>query len=561
MNDKKTTRVLLVILTAAFLIRLWGTWNVSTTDEYNEVFEALRICSGHFNLERWIKRFYLYILAFEYGFYYIVGWLAGAFHDPMDFAAKIVRDMEPLFLLGRMTSVIAGALTVGLLFRIGEKFFSVRTAVIASLLLCLTVFHVDLSQQAKVDATLGLLITASFYFMFRILSTDSGNKWDYAWLGFFMALAVQTKINAITLFVPLGVALLYNYRDKKISLKLLGFFALFFLAGFVLSNPPVAIAPLKFAQNIIGLKRVYTETINAAPNELIGFLAYPLFYFRAMGPFIAIITVAAIVYAFRDRDPKKMVMISFIFAFFLMMGASKNLAAPYYLIPLAPVLYLLSGAFIDNVYIRITEWRQFSKAALTSMTIVFAVVCFWVPAQEVFYHDLSLRGTNTRYLARDWIETNIPFGSRILMDSGKSINSSAPPIAENRESIERTLMNARKNISEGKIVHEMVDRNALIYYELLLKTVPERAYDITSTMYGLKVETLDYYIANGYNYLIISEEMKNIRTEEYAKTNTPKIAEFYSSLDTDKRVQLIKTIAPTLENSGSVFLIYKVTGR
>jgi len=50
----------------AFLLRIWGIWNADSTDEYNEVFEALRVCSGHLNYERWFKRFYLYILSCEY---------------------------------------------------------------------------------------------------------------------------------------------------------------------------------------------------------------------------------------------------------------------------------------------------------------------------------------------------------------------------------------------------------------------------------------------------------------------------------------------------------------
>jgi hypothetical protein len=102
------------VVLIALLIRLYGIWNVTTTDEYNEVIEALRVCSGHFNFERWIKRGYLYILAFEYGVYYVIGWIFNAFSSPVDFAEKLVRNMEPLFVLGRITSAVSAACTVGL---------------------------------------------------------------------------------------------------------------------------------------------------------------------------------------------------------------------------------------------------------------------------------------------------------------------------------------------------------------------------------------------------------------------------------------------------------------
>jgi hypothetical protein len=336
-------------------------------------------------------------------------------------------------------------------------------------------------------------------------------------------------------------------------------FALFFVLGFVLANPPVVMAPLRFAENIFNLKRVYSETINAAPNEILGFFAYPLFYYRSMGPLISIITAVSLFHALIQKKPVHIVILSFLVAFYLLMGSTKNLFAPYYLIPVMPVLYLLVGDFLTTIYSWATVRLPVSRIASFSAVGLTSALCLYIPVSNVVYHDLSLYGKNTRYLAKDWIETNIPFGSKILMDSGKSINSSAPPIAENRQSIERTLANARKNISEGKIVHEMVDKNALIYYELLLKTVPDKAYDITSTMFGLKVESLEYYIATGYGYLIISEDMKLARTGEYARTNMPKIAAFYSSLDTDKRIKLIKTISPGPENSGTVFLIYNVS--
>ena len=209
----------------ALLIRLWGIWNVTTTDEYNEVFEALRVCSGHFNYERWFKRFYLYILAFEYGIYYSIGWIFNAFSSPMDFATKIVRNMEPLFILGRITSAVAGACTVGVLYKIGIKFFNKRVAIISSLLLTFTVFHIYLSQQAKVDALLGLLIVSSFYYIFKLQQSTVWNKWDFLWCGFLMALAIQTKIVAVVLAVPFIIAVYRNSLKPSETIKYIVKFA------------------------------------------------------------------------------------------------------------------------------------------------------------------------------------------------------------------------------------------------------------------------------------------------------------------------------------------------
>ena len=95
-------RWLIVILFVGFLIRFWGIWNIEQTDEFNEVFEALKVDSGRLNLLRWNKKVLVYILAIEYGIYFCAGWVTGLFQSVPDFISKIVINMQPLFILGRI---------------------------------------------------------------------------------------------------------------------------------------------------------------------------------------------------------------------------------------------------------------------------------------------------------------------------------------------------------------------------------------------------------------------------------------------------------------------------
>lgn len=560
METSQKRKVLVSLCLVAFLVRLWGIWNVSTTDEYNEVFEALRVCSGHLNFDRWIKRLYLYVLAFQYGLYFSVGWLVGFFHSPTDFAEKIVRNMEPLFVIGRFTSVMAGTATVAVLYKIGTQFFSRRAAIVACALLTLTVFHIDLSQQAKVDALLGLLVSTSFYFILRILASDATSKRDVAYCAIFTAFAVQTKVNSVVLMLPFLVTMAFCFRNLRETANLLVRFAMFFVVGFIVANPPVLLAPMRFLQNMVGLTNVFNTPVNTVPSDVVGFLAYPVFYYQEMGPLVSLCTVLALIYCLQSFNRQRIVVLSFVAPFSLMMGALTSLVAPYYLIPIAPLLYILVGDFLNQVLSKVK--MQGSGALIHSNwgQALFLCALLFVPATNVWSHVLSVSGKNTRYVARDWIEANIAPGSKILMDSGKSINSSGPPIAESREDLQRTIEDAQANIRQGKIVHEMVDSNALIYYELLVKTVPSVSYEITSTMFGLRVENLDYYLANGYQYFVISESMKEARTGRYSKATTPRLADFYGSLDTDGRLKLIKVIGPTPKNRGDRFYIYQLVG-
>ena len=87
-------KFLLIVLTIGAFMRFYGISNAENTDEYNEVMEALRVASGKFNYERWMKKGFQNILAIEYGVYFVFGYLINMFSNPMDFAEKIVRDID-----------------------------------------------------------------------------------------------------------------------------------------------------------------------------------------------------------------------------------------------------------------------------------------------------------------------------------------------------------------------------------------------------------------------------------------------------------------------------------
>ena len=543
----------------AICLRLWGIWNVSTTDEYNEVLEALRVGSGHLNYDRWFKRFYLYILAVVYGVGYVAGWLLDFFSNPMDFATKVVRNMEPLFIAARVVSATAGALTVALLYHIGRMYFSRRAAVIAALLLCFTDFHIYLSQQAKVDAVLGCLIVISLGIILKIAQSSDARPRDFFWCGVAMALAIQTKINAVALGVPFVLALWFGGAGIITTIKMgIVRYLPGFIIGFVIGNPAVVFAPLRYLRRLTGLGEVYTTAINVVPHETIGFLSYPIYFYRSLGAVVSLAAIAACLFVLFKPDHRRLILLAFILAFYLLMGASRNLIATYYLIPALPALYLLIGDGIEALLSRIADRRPDLPNLAQSGFALALILLLVMPAYISLKHEIALYGPNTRYLAKDWIEKHIPAGSKILMDSGKSINSFAPPIAENLTSIDRIRNEARRNVAEGVIVHGMVDQNALVYYDLLAATVPPLAYDITSTRFGLQVASIDDYQAEGFDYFVISAEMKQNRTSDWFTERNPAIAAFYRALDTDRRLRLAKVIEPDHTHLGDTFYIYRL---
>jgi len=287
------------ILLLALFLRLWGIWNANSTDEYNEVFEALRVCSGHFNFERWGKRFYLYILSVEYGIYYSIGWILQIFDNSIDFATQIVRNLTPLFMLGRITSAIFGTASVFMTYLVGKSLANKKVGLIAALFLCLNVVNIELSHYARVDATLCFVVLIAFYLVVRIHNADleAMSKW-YVLAGLFSGIAFQNKLPAVILVIPFLVAHLFKCQRKNllkgIFCKELGYYGVFFIFGLIIGNPAILFAPVKFVTSFLGTGSVYTTPINETKSDHIGFVAYIIYFYRELGALLAILAAYSV---------------------------------------------------------------------------------------------------------------------------------------------------------------------------------------------------------------------------------------------------------------------------
>ena len=100
----------------------------------------------------------------------------------------------------------------------------------------------------------------------------------------------------------------------------------------------------------------------------------------------------------------------------------------------------------------------------------------------------------------------------------------------------------------------LVNQQGLILYEMMLKSIPNIAYDITSTYRGLNVEDLDYYIKNGFEYAIISHDVVSTLRSQKNRKLYPKSNAFYNEVQ--KELTLLKTISPGKFNSGDTFYVY-----
>ncbi|MFX0125847.1 MAG: ArnT family glycosyltransferase [Candidatus Hodarchaeota archaeon] len=546
-------QLLLIILFVGFLLRFWGIWNIERTDEFNEVFEALKVDSGRLNLDRWNKKVLIYILAVEYGIYFCIGWLMGIFSNVSEFASKIVTDISPLFLIGRTTSALFGTIVIFVAYKIGTLLFDERVGLLASLFMCFNFVHVEHSHLVLVDITMSLAVVCTFFFAIKV--AYGGQRKHYFFAGFFTGLAIVAKIPSVfILFSLLTGHLLFCYKEggsitqpgshRHIPILLAGI-----CFGVILGNPGILIAPGQYFKYLVSLIGAYQGTSDKIPyfTSTNGYLFYLKSMASNMGLPVLLCSLSSILFS-KKHWKEILLLVSFLLPFYLFISNSKWFVADRYLIPIYPFLSVLASAFVIHMLLRISR---------ESLAIIVGIALIIVPASRIILFELSLTKQNTRYWAKEWIEKNIPKGSKILIDSGRTINTYSPPLIPNAENLAKMIRKIG-NLEEGATFDEsrIADAKSSIYFKYLLASLPETTYDLTSTERGEAVRKYEYYVENGFDYIITSDNITWRTKVPPWRQQFPEQAMTYDHVET---MEPIKVFAPDRYRSGPVIKIYAVS--
>lgn len=548
-------KILLSILVLSFVLRVWGIWNIEQTDEFNEVFEALKVDSGSLNLDRWNKKVLIYILAVEYALYFGMGWLFGIFSSVSDFASKIAVDMAPLFIIGRVTSAIFGTAIVFITYLVGKRLFDKEAGLYAAIFLCFNFVHVEHSHLVLVDITMTLFVMLSFYF--AVCMMYQGTKKEYFLAGLFAGIAIVAKVPAIFILISVGIAHAIVSYEKSGNLKNIVFdgkvifIILGIIAGGILGNPAILLAFPKYLEWLRSLLGAYQGTVDqiAYWTPVNGFVFYLKTLSRNLGLPLLGLTIAGLLYFIARPRREILLLLSFILPFYFFMANSKWVLADRYMIPIFPFLSVIAGGFLYEIKARM-KIRKFVMA----VTLVILLI---IPLKSVSIFEISLLQKNTRYWAKEWIESNIPKGSKILIDSGRTINTQSPPLFNNRENI-IAIMNKIENLEEGETFDDsrIVDFRSAVYFKYMLNNLPSVTYDLTSTELGKKVKNIKYYRENGYDYIVTSSDITWLAENEKWANTYPESAMFYKSLK--KEFKIVKDFNPGVTRSGPRIVIYKV---
>jgi len=558
---KGNVAMLLVVLVVAAAFRYYGLSNADNTDEYNEVFEALRVASGRFNVNRWHKKGFQNILAVEYGIYFVVGYVAGLWHSTMEFAATIINDMQPLFLIGRYTTATMGTASVVLVYWIGCRLYNPRVGLIASALLAGCTMHVWTSHLVNTDIPLTFFFLLALVFIVRFVS--SGARRDYCLAAIFAAVTVNIKIIGVGILIIYALAYLQpRLREgltwvQALTDKELRYAVLCFVGGLLLSNPAILVGFKQWLMYFVWQYGIYTNVYDEVPYAIQdnGFYTYAILWYKEFGPPLTILTVGGLVMAAVKRTNWDLTFLAFLITMYGILGGTTFLVQNRYLMTLVPVVFLLVGRLVDA---GVSRMGVFQVPAMVCIVAASAAA----PYYQAVIQARSLTEENTSVISRQWIERHIPSGSKILVDGGHTILTSGPRLQQSREKLTQQL-DVVRSLKEGETYDspqvKVVDSYAAIYFELLLKTNPPITYDLTTTELGRQIEPLEYYVEHGFEFYIHNADYEDNLNDYNWRAKYPQSTRFFESLGTS--LELVATFTPDRYRSGPPIKVYRFPRR
>jgi len=142
---------------------------------------------------------------------------AANIHPPLYFL--LLRGWVALFgdseFATRFLSVLFGAAAIFMMYKVGSLFFDQEVGILSSLLLAVSRFHIQYSQEARAYTLMALLTLLSIYFFKRFL--EDGNRWVS--MGYILSTAFLAYTHVFGLFIIAAenlyvAALLFPSRER-----------------------------------------------------------------------------------------------------------------------------------------------------------------------------------------------------------------------------------------------------------------------------------------------------------------------------------------------------------
>ncbi|UCD15414.1 MAG: glycosyltransferase family 39 protein, partial [Candidatus Omnitrophota bacterium] len=385
-------------------------------DEKRQVLDALSMGARH-NLipcEYTYPALHKYILLVGFGISFFVGYICRMFSGVSDFVFSFLINAGPIFLVGRLISVVFGMLMVIPVYFLSKKLFSKTAGLIACIFSMFMVQLVMHSQWATADIMLAFLSICAFYYILKCTLTVVKRP-DFLFCGLFIGLAMATKYQGAYLLVPFLTMVAVNFRniflDKKMILSV---FLSFLLIGFF-----AVIGNLSFVFNFEGSIQRFLELkdetmgISSAPpfaNNLVSVIFWFLKELLRQELLLGVGLIMGIAYSIYKHKKEDLVFLSYLFiCLFSLVGF--GFRSLHILVYVFALLCVFGSRFTERFLQAILKDKY-----KVSYGLICAGIIVIPSITNVIRADIKRANPDTRILAKQWVQDNIPSQTKIAQD-------------------------------------------------------------------------------------------------------------------------------------------------
>lgn len=360
------------------------------------------------------------ILFLEYGLYFVLGYGLKLFSSLAEFEQAYRADPTVFFLLARATSAIFGALTVILVYYLGSAVKNRKAGAVAAIILAVSFLPVRDSHYAVPDTLMiFFLVLLTLLCVYAVQKKSA--KYFFA-AAFAAGLAIATKWT-VWILITIGVAvLLLAWENKRlgwrklprlVGLALVGGLAGFTLIGFqFFINPGVIIWSILREISMGGSGGFSLWQVDTVPGWV--FYLKTILFTAGIGVFsLALFGFGMRVnQLIKEKDPGSILLLAFPVFYFVIMGSTRHYFARYTLplMPFASIFAAEAIVVLGSLFSRQESRREWIWVAL----IVLAANL--QPLVNSLRSDALIRREDTRTIAKQWIEANLPEGAKIGVD-------------------------------------------------------------------------------------------------------------------------------------------------
>jgi hypothetical protein len=367
---------------------------------------------------------------------------AGSLVFDFDAFGSGVNDVNYTRIAGRWGSVLASVATVWVGWLVGASLFGPIGGLGCALLVGVLPMSVQAAHMATADGLLALWFSASIGSMIRIVSRS--RMQDYVLAGVFVGLATATKVNGLFLLLPLGLAHLLSQREgftpeafyqAATSRQLYAAAATALIVWAVLTPAAIFEPGAYFAPDFAGPYHLQFSLRKASEGAashrgwlhmdgVSTYFYHPLHVFPSgLGWSVQLAALGGMILLIRKRRTELVIIAVSVIGYYLLVARLPDKPIRFF-VPLSLFVACLAVYPLSQI----VKSKRFRLAVFALAALLFIEPAFRSAALASVY-----RQPDSRVLAAEWIQKQVPFGGKLMLERGH--NSLRPLVSGKRISM------------------------------------------------------------------------------------------------------------------------------